>query len=215
MKKVLLLVSAIVLAITLGGCDQNKTTDYSNQIIMGRVSLVEGTKITVELMLNKGDHMMNGPVVDGMDGMENVPPQDPGMPPQEPNGMPPQGQPGGMPPMRPEDNEFNSNGNQYPPMDMNDARNNRFDDKQNRQFNNLQTLTFDLNDVDVVFENEFAETNDEEIVDITVGMFIRIEFGDNNVIKTVSIQPINDIPPFEGPDEIPFEEDEVPFENAN
>lgn len=215
MKKVLLLVSAIVLAITLGGCDQDKTTDYSNQIIMGRVSSIEGTKITVELMLNQGGPMMDGPMGEKVDGMENVAPQNPGMPPQEPNGMPPQEQPGGMPPMRPEDNEFNSNGSQYPPMDMNDARNGRFDDKQNKQFNNLQTFTFDLNDVDVVFENEFAETSDEEIVDITIGMFVRIEFGDNNVIKTISIQPINDMPSFEGSEEIPFEEDEVPFENAN
>lgn len=215
MKKVLLLVSAIVLAITLGGCDQDKTTDYSNQTIMGRVSSVQGTKITVELMLNQGSPMMDSPMGERVDGMKNVPPQDPGIPPQEPNGMPPQEQPGGMPPMRPEDNEFNSNGSKYPPMDMNDARNGRFDDKQNKQFNSLQTFTFDLNDVDVVFENEFAETSDEEIVDITVGMFVRIEFGDNNVIKTISIQTINDMPPFEGQEEIPFEEDEVPFENAN
>lgn len=206
MKKVLLLVSAIALAITLGGCDQDKTTDFSNQTIMGRVSSVQGTKITVELMLNQGSPMMDSPMGERVDGMENIPPQDPEMPPQEPNGMPP---------MRPEDNEFNSNGSKYPPMDMNDARNDRFDDKQNKQFNSLQTFTFDLNDVDVVFENEFAETSDEEIVDITVGMFVKIEFGDNNVIKTISIQTINDMPPFEGQEEIPFEEDEVPFENAN
>ena len=223
MKKVLMLVSAIVLALTLGGCSENETTtDYSNQIIMGRVSSIDGTLITIEFMNDQNGFMNNGPMNERFDDRGDMPPQDSnGMPIENQGEMPPQGpgdmplgNPREMPPMRPENNEFNSNG-QNPPMDRPDMKDNRFDDRQNNQFDNLKTLTIDLKDINVVFEDDFDETDDKDIADITVGSFIRIEFGDNNMVKSVTIQSFNDRPPFEGQDEIPFDENEVPFENAN
>ena len=77
-------------------------------------------------------------------------------------------------------------------------------------------------DANILIENGMDSVSESSIEDIEVGTMIVLEFGDNNIIKNVTIRMDNGRPfdrPFDdsnGNDEVPFENsDEVPFENQD
>ncbi len=216
MKKFLLLTSIVVVAISLVGCMKTENKDYSNQIVAGRVSSIDGTKITIEMMKFNNDEK------EPFEGMPKDRRQD-GMGP----GPNDQGRfgPGGSgemmaPPsdgemMEPQRDGFN---NDMPPRDydMMEPSEDGFNPKD------LETITIDIKDANILIENDMDSVSESSIEDIEVGTMIVLEFGDNNIIKNVTIRMDNGRPfdrpfdDFNGNDEVPFENsDEVPFENQD
>ena len=205
MKKFLLLTSIVVVAISLVGCMKTENKDYSNQIV-GRVSSIDGTKITIEMMKFNNDE-------------------------KEPfEGMPKDRRHDGMGPDPNDQGRFGPDGSgemMAPPSDgemMEPPSDGEMMEPSEDGFNpkDLETITIDIKDANILIENDMDSVSESSIEDIEVGTMIVLEFGDNNIIKNVTIRMDNGRPfdrpfdDFNGNDEVPFENsDEVPFENQD
>ncbi|MDE5863224.1 MAG: hypothetical protein K2H34_02635, partial [Lachnospiraceae bacterium] len=150
-----------------GLCACSKTDDYNSQTLIGQVTDINGTKITLQL-----GEIENGEASPEMpDGNR---PQNGEAPPELPGGE--TGQNNEAPDKKPQDDQ------QTPPK-MPDG---------NMAMGGFtageETVTLDFSKAIIRVESGMEMTDDGTIENITVGSILSIEFGENNTAKTVTVK---------------------------
>lgn len=194
MKRITAVLCALAMLLTLAACTK-KNTDYSNQTLIGKVISIDGTNVTMQLGELSTQEGMQQPAElgDGQtppelpadDTQENqqTPPEMPAGDAQGEGQTPPE-MPGGAdnsgetPPSRPEGDTDDSSGNTTPP-DGSMAANNFTA--------NGETVTLDFADAAIQIQAGM-ETTDGSLEDITTGTILSVETGDQNTVKSVTVQ---------------------------
>lgn len=190
-KRILSLICAATLMLSLAACGSKETTDYSGQTLYGKVTDISDNTVTVQLgewteTQGQPPEMSNG----NGDGSQ--------MQPEKPDGDNSNSQ---TPPEMP---SVNGDSSQTPP----EKPGNGTEDSSNGNTGSMpgampnmggsftageETASFDLSKATITVENG-QQSNEGSVSDIQVDDILEIAVGDNNTVSAVTVKSENSMP---------------------
>lgn len=196
-KKTAVILCATAMLVTFGGCGNTNSgenassssesadaqKDYSNQTVIGQVTAIEGTKVTLQLGEMDSPSMKEKPEADGENGKQPGDGQDDAERPERPEGDIP-------------DDAERPEMSQLPPDGENEDREKNppsgadgdIERKGNGGFMaGEETLSLDLDGVSIVTNNR-GESTEAKLEDIAENDILTITFGENNTVESVEVR---------------------------
>ena len=176
MKKFLSIICALALILTFASC-KNGESDRSNTTVTGKVTAIDGTKITLALgEVSKEQNQDGAP----------TPPDGQTPDGQTPGGQAPSGDQNGTPPAKPDEQSGDSaNGNAQPaggqPPEMGEDGGNEVSFTESGE-----TLTVDVKDAEITENGQTVSADELEEGDI-----LTVTYGDKNSIESIEIYTVS------------------------
>ena len=178
MKKLISILCAGAMLLSLAACGAKADTTYAGQTITGKVTALEGTSVTLalgELTENAapGGGDSQQPPEMSSDGQTGDQPT--GTPPEKPEDTSGDNQSGQQPPEKPDGDSSQSNDNQPPEMPEGGMGGSSFTESG-------ETLTIDISDAAIVKNDETVSATELSVDDV-----VQVTFDDSGSAATVEI----------------------------
>ena len=178
MKKLISILCAGAMLLSLAACGAKADTTYAGQTITGKVTALEGTSVTLALGELTEDAAPGGgdsqqPPEMSSDGQTGDQPT--GTPPEKPEDTSGDNQSGQQPPEKPDGDSSQSNDNQPPDMPEGGMGGSSFTESG-------ETLTIDISDAAIVKNDETVSATELSVDDV-----VQVTFDDSGSAATVEI----------------------------
>ena len=177
MKKLVSILCAGAMLLSLAACGAKADTTYAGQTITGKVTALEGTSVTLALGELTEDAAPGGdsqqPPEMSSDGQTGDQPT--GTPPEKPEDTSGDNQSGQQPPEKPDGDSSQSNDNQPPDMPEGGMGGSSFTESG-------ETLTIDISDAAIVKNDETVSATELSVDDV-----VQVTFDDSGSAATVEI----------------------------
>ena len=178
MKKLISILCAGAMLLSLAACGAKADTTYVGQTITGKVTALEGTSVTLALGELTEDAAPGGgdsqqPPEMSSDGQTGDQPT--GTPPEKPEDTSGDNQSGQQPPEKPDGDSSQSNDNQPPDMPEGGMGGSSFTESG-------ETLTIDISDAAIVKNDETVSATELSVDDV-----VQVTFDDSGRAATVEI----------------------------
>ena len=193
MKKLVSILCAGAMLLSLAACGAKADAAYAGQTITGKVTTLEGTSVTLALGELTEDAAPGGdgqqpPEMPSGDGQTGDQPA--GTPPEKPEGVSDDGQSGQQPPEKPDDGSSQSGDNQPPEMPSSNENGQpngtppeKPDGMGGSSFTESgETLTVDVTNTAIVKNGETVSSTE-----LSVGDVVQVTFDDSGSAATVEI----------------------------
>ena len=178
MKKLISILCAGAMLLSLAACGAKADTTYAGQTITGKVTALEGTSVTLALGELTEDAAPGGgdsqqPPEMSSDGQTGDQPT--GTPPEKPEDTSGDNQSGQQPPEKPDGDSSQSNDNQPPDMPEGGMGGSSFTESG-------ETLTIDISDAAIMKNDETVSATELSVDDV-----VQVTFDDSGSAATVEI----------------------------
>ena len=178
MKKLISILCAGAMLLSLAACGAKADTTYAGQTITGKVTALEGTSVTLALGELTEDAAPGGgdsqqPPEMSSDGQTGDQPT--GTPPEKPEDTSGDNQSGQQPPEKPDGDSSQSNDNQPPEMPEGGMGGSSFTESG-------ETLTIDISDAAIMKNDETVSATELSVDDV-----VQVTFDDSGSAATVEI----------------------------